>query len=101
MSGEQPPNRGDANSYFLGLVPGPGTIESDWNVDGPNVIKRKDPMSLLSWMADAQRPQPIMAAYVDHADDDDAYVQSIFALLLASIALRFSLKLTLHEKKRF
>jgi hypothetical protein len=69
MSKGQPPNSGAASGYFLGLIPGPGTMEGDWGVDSPNAIKN-DPRGLLAWMADAHRPQPIMAAYVDHADDD-------------------------------
>jgi hypothetical protein len=44
-------------------------MDGDWDIDSPNVIKN-DPRGLLAWMADAHRPQPIMAAYVDHTDDD-------------------------------
>jgi hypothetical protein len=63
-----PPFQGvGANSYFLGLIPGPETMDGDWDVDGPNVIRRMEPRTMLEWMADAQRPQPVMA---DGLDDD-------------------------------
>jgi hypothetical protein len=69
MSKGQPLNSGAASGYSLGLIPGPDTMDGDWGVDSPNAIKN-GPGGLLAWMADAYRPQPIMAAYVDHADDD-------------------------------
>jgi hypothetical protein len=70
MSKEQPSHGGSAHSYFLGLIPGPQTMDGDWDVDGPNVVKRMEPRSLLAWMADAHRPQPIMADMAESVDDD-------------------------------
>ena len=45
-------------------------MDSDWDVDGPNVIKKMEPRSLLAWMADAHRPQPIMVDTAESVDDD-------------------------------
>jgi hypothetical protein len=70
MSNEQPSHGDSGHSYFLGLSPGPQTFDDDWNVDGPSVVRRMDPQSLLAWMADAKRPQPIMADVAESADDD-------------------------------
>ena len=72
MSKEPPAHGYNAHGYFLGLIPGPQTMDGDgdWDVDGPNVIKKAEPRSLLAWMADVHRPQPIMADMAENADDD-------------------------------
>jgi len=45
-------------------------MDGDWDVDGPNVVRKMEPRSLLAWMADAHRPQPIMADVAESVDDD-------------------------------
>jgi hypothetical protein len=70
MSKEQPSHGYSGHGYFLGLPPGTQTLDGDWDVDGPNVITRMEPQSLRSWLADAQRPQPIMADMTESVDDD-------------------------------
>jgi hypothetical protein len=70
MSKEPPAHEDGAHSYFGGLIAGPQIMDGDWDVDGPNVIKRAGPRSLLAWMADAHRPQPIMADMGEVLDDD-------------------------------
>lgn len=70
MSKERPTDRDNAHHHFLSLIPGPHSIDGDWNVDGPSVVRSADPQSLLAWMADARRPQPIMTAYTESVDDD-------------------------------
>lgn len=42
-------------------------MDGDWDVDGPSVIKGMEPQSILTWMADPHRQQPIMA---DDLDED-------------------------------
>lgn len=58
--------RGD-DGYFCGLIPGPRAMESDWDVGDLEAVKRMDPRSLVAWMADPARPQPLMS---DGIDDD-------------------------------
>lgn len=70
MSREAPAHGDGAHGYFLGLIPGPQIMDGDWDVDGPNVVRKMEPQSLLAWMADAHRPQPIMADVAESVDDD-------------------------------
>jgi hypothetical protein len=70
MSKEAPSQGDSGHSYLLGLIPGPQTMDSNWDVDGPSAIRRMEPRSLLAWMADAHRPQPIMVDTVESVDDD-------------------------------
>ncbi len=55
----------------MGLIPGSAVLEGDWDVDGPDVVKRpRKTKTVLQFMADAHR-QPIMVGNMDGASQQE------------------------------